>query len=115
MTNHNNYTILYNLMILMFIIQYIICCMNSISSNQQLQYYLANLYEFARYHLISLIVIFIISSIIFVRYYGTNKNKAIALKYHALLMPLLSKWFRKNDGQLIYESPNIIKMYPSDR
>lgn len=27
----------------------------------------------------------------------------------------MSGWFKKYDGKLVYESPNIVKMYPSER
>jgi len=46
-------------------------------------------------------VIFIIAATIAVHYYGSNKNKKMALKYQGMLSPLLTKWFKKYDGELV--------------
>lgn len=76
---------------------------------------LQSLLPFLRYHLITEIVILAVAIVILVHYRGAKKNRAIAIKYQELLSPLIGKWFRKYDGELVYESPNIYKLYPSDR
>lgn len=71
--------------------------------------------EFLSYHIISLIIVGIILLMIFVNYYGGKKNKQIAEKYKAIIAPFIGSTFRKFDGELVFESANIAKMYPSDR
>lgn len=71
--------------------------------------------SFLGYHLISLVLLSVISLTILVHVKGGQKNHSIALKYDKIISPLLSKWFKKYDNKLVYEAPNIIKMYPSER
>jgi len=59
-------------------------------------------YEFLRYHLISLIVVFAIIFVIFVHLKGSKKNKNIASRFQKIISPLLKKWFRRYDDELVY-------------
>lgn len=85
--------------------------LTDITSNAFFQY----AYSFAHYHLISLIVILVIAVVSAAHYRGRNKNRTIAYKFQQMLSPYISQWFKKYDGELVYESPNIYKIYPSDR
>lgn len=72
-------------------------------------------YSFARYHLISIIVILVIALVSGAHYRGRYKNRTIANKFQQVLSPHIIRWFKRYDGELVYESPNIYKIYPSDR
>lgn len=76
--------------------------MQNLLTHKQYQQYFLPLQEFIKYHLISEIIILITIIVILVHYYGSKKNRLIAIKFQAVLMPLISKWFRKNDGELVY-------------
>lgn len=76
--------------------------MENLLTHKQYQQYFLPFLEFVQYHLISEIIILITVIIILIHYYGSKKNRIIAINFQTVLMPLISKWFRKNDGELVY-------------
>ena len=74
-----------------------------------------NIKEFLLYHLITISFSSAIALTILIHYYGSYSNRKLASKYQKILSPLLKQWFSRYDEDLVFESPNIIKLYPSDR
>ena len=76
-----------------------------------MQFVVDNIY----YHSISIILISVIIASIWVNKFGSSSNMEIATKYKEILHPSLKSWFVKYNGDLVVESPNVIKIYASGR
>ena len=73
------------------------------------------LLEYLSYHMYSIIIALIIGVTVTIYNYGTYINQKKAEHYYRLILPSIQKHFKNNEQGLVYESPNIIKFYPSDR
>lgn len=71
--------------------------------------------EYIWYHAFTITVIAVIAILIAVHRTGSEKNLSVAKQYQSVLDPLLNKTFDDYDGELVLESPNILKLYASGR
>jgi len=71
--------------------------------------------EYLIYHALTIAVLTMIITMIIVHHIGSEKNREIALKYKNIMNDFFTKNFKEYDGEMIVESPNIMKLYPSGR
>ena len=71
--------------------------------------------DYVWYHAITLTVVLVFAVLLLVHRVGSEQNMKIMLAAKIELDPLLMKAFSEYDGEVLVESPNIIKLYPSGR
>jgi hypothetical protein len=71
--------------------------------------------EYIWYHAFTVAIVAFIVLLVLVHHAGSEQNLAVAREYKERLEPFLAKQFSEYDGELLVESPNIIKLYPSGR
>ena len=67
------------------------------------------------YHWFSILIFAIIVISIVINKRGSKNNLKLAAKYEEIMRPSLKGWFSQYDGDLVMESPNLIKLYASGR
>ena len=71
--------------------------------------------EYIWYHGFTIAMLSIITILIVVHRWGSEQNINLAKKYKSTIDSTLTKAFKDYDGDLVVESPNIIKLYISGR
>lgn len=71
--------------------------------------------EYLWYHAFTVFAVGMIVVLIVVHRKGSQQNLAVAKEYKAILDPFLVKHFSEYDGEMLVESSNIVKLYPSGR
>ena len=71
--------------------------------------------DYIWYHAFTIATFLVIATLIVVHRRGTEKNMLLAQDAKQSLHSFLEKTFDDYDGDLVVESPNIIKLYASGR
>lgn len=71
--------------------------------------------EYLWYHAFTVFSIGMIVVLIVVHRKGSQQNLDVAKEYKEMLDPFLVKHFSEYDGEMLVESSNIVKLYPSGR
>ena len=71
--------------------------------------------DYLWYHAFTVFAVGMIVVLIVVHRKGSEQNLAVVREYKATIDPFLSKHFSEYDGEMLVESSNIVKLYPSGR
>lgn len=71
--------------------------------------------EYLWYHAFTVFAVGMIVILIVVNRKGSEQNLAVVREYKAMLDPFLGNHFSEYDGEMLVESSNIVKLYPSGR